>query len=75
MEHEIYLRCHTRILDEDVRSPNTRRNLSPLRYVLVLDTETTTDALLNLNVAPESTEWNLLNFLWHLQSPQSHSET
>jgi hypothetical protein len=49
MEHEIYLRCHTRILDEDVRSPNTRRNLSPLRYVLVLDTETTTDALLNLN--------------------------
>lgn len=50
MNHEIYLRCHTRILDENPKEKRGSRKPPPLpRYVLVFDTETTTDARQNLN--------------------------
>lgn len=58
MKHDIYLRCHTRILDD---KPERKRRFNPgrkrrfnrsspdPRYVLLLDTETTTDAKQSLN--------------------------
>jgi hypothetical protein len=50
MNHEIYLRCHTRILDEKSSDKKGTRKPAPLpKYVLVLDTETTTDACQALN--------------------------
>ena len=50
MNHEIYLRCHTRVLDEKPgRKWKNRRRPPDLRYVLVLDTETTTDDKQSLN--------------------------
>lgn len=50
MNHEIYLRCHTRILDEKPEEKRGSRKPRPLpKYVLVLDTETTTDAFQSLN--------------------------
>jgi hypothetical protein len=50
MNHEIYLRCHTRILDEESSPKKGLRKSRPLpKYVLVLDTETTTDACQALN--------------------------
>src|SRR5258708_34499719 len=50
MNHEIFLRCHTCILDEEPREKTgTRKAQSLPKSVLVLDTETTTDALLSLN--------------------------
>jgi hypothetical protein len=50
MKHEIYLRCHTRILDQkpEPKRPSTRP-APALQYVLLLDTETTTDSKLSLN--------------------------
>jgi hypothetical protein len=50
MNHEIFLRCHTCILDEERRENTGTRKEQPLpKYVLVFDTETTTDGLLSLN--------------------------
>ena len=51
MNHEIFLRCHTCIPDElPTTKVRTKRQKQPLpKYVLVLDTETTTDALQGLN--------------------------
>jgi hypothetical protein len=50
MNHEIYLRCHTRILDENPKEKRGPRRPLPLpKYGLVFDTETTTDARQNLN--------------------------
>jgi hypothetical protein len=50
MNHEIFLRCHTCILNEEPQEKTGTRKAQPLpKYVLVLDTETTTDALQNLN--------------------------
>jgi len=50
MNHDIFLRCHTRILKENPRRyGSTRRAQTLPQYVLVLDTETTTDARQNLN--------------------------
>jgi len=50
MKHEIYLRCHTRILDDKPQeNRKTRKPLALPRYVLVLDTETTMDARQSLN--------------------------
>lgn len=50
MNHEIFLRCHTCIMDEEPREKAGTRKEQPLpKYVLVLDTETTTDALQSLN--------------------------
>ena len=50
MNHEIFLRCHTCILDEEPQEKTGTKKAQPLpKYVLVLDTETTTDAALNLN--------------------------
>src|ERR1700719_3205963 len=50
MNHEIYLRCHTRILEEKSSDKNGARKPRPFpKYVLVLDTETTTDACQALN--------------------------
>jgi hypothetical protein len=50
MDDGIFLRCHTCILEEETleKSGEKKQELLP-RYVLVLDTETTTDALLSLN--------------------------
>jgi hypothetical protein len=50
MNHGIFLRCHTCILDEETLEKGGKRKQDPLpRHVLVLDTETTTDALQTLN--------------------------
>jgi hypothetical protein len=50
MKHEIYLRCHARVLDNRPEQKRGPRKSPPLpKYVLVLDTETTTDARLSLN--------------------------
>jgi hypothetical protein len=50
MNHEIYLRCHTRILEDKSSNKKGARKPPPLpRYVLTLDTETTTDARQSLN--------------------------
>jgi hypothetical protein len=50
MNHEIFLRCHTCILDEEPSEKTGTKKAQPLpQYVLVLDTETTIDALQSLN--------------------------
>jgi hypothetical protein len=50
MKHDIYLRCHTRILgDKAERKRQSNRSAQELQYVLLLDTETTTDSKQNLN--------------------------
>jgi hypothetical protein len=50
MKHEIYLRCHTRILNEKPQEKRSSRKSTPLpKYVLVFDTETTTDTRQSLN--------------------------
>jgi hypothetical protein len=50
MNHAIFLRCHACILDKESPEKTGNKRAQPLpRYVLVLDTETTTDALLSLN--------------------------
>ncbi len=50
MKHDIYLRCHTRILGEKPGHNRRFKRSSPeLHYVLLLDTETTTDAKQSLN--------------------------
>ena len=50
MDHGIFLRCHTSILDEKPQQKSGKKKRKPLsKYVLVLDTETTTDALQKLN--------------------------
>ena len=50
MNHGIFLRCHTCILDEETSEKSGKRKQDPLpRYVLVLDTETTIDTLQTLN--------------------------
>ena len=50
MDHEIFLRCHTCILDQEpLEKTGTKRAQSLPKYVLVLDTETTIDALQRLN--------------------------
>ena len=50
MNHEIYLRCHTRVLDKKPDRKWGKRRPSPeLKYVLLLDTETTTDTQQSLN--------------------------
>src|ERR1700730_13874267 len=50
MNHEIFLRCHTCILDEEPSEKTGTKKAQPLpKYVLVLDTETTIDALQSLN--------------------------
>jgi hypothetical protein len=50
MNHEIFLRCHTRILEESSSKKSGSKKSPPLpNYVLVLDTETTTDAEQKLN--------------------------
>jgi hypothetical protein len=50
MNHDIYLRCHTRILfDKAGKKPQFTQSSPDLRYVLMFDTETTTDSKLNLN--------------------------
>ena len=51
MNHEIFLRCHTCILDEETSEKTATKKARPLpKYVLVFDTETTTDALQSLNL-------------------------
>jgi len=50
MKHEIYLRCHARILDDKSREKRGfGKSSRDLRYVLLLDTETTIDAKQSLN--------------------------
>ncbi len=50
MKHDIYLRCHTRILGEKPERKRRFKKSSPaLQYVLLLDTETTIDSEQNLN--------------------------
>jgi hypothetical protein len=50
MNHEIFLRCHTCILDQEPLEKTGTKRAQPLsKYVLVLDTETTIDALQRLN--------------------------
>ena len=50
MNHGIFLRCHTCILEEETLEKSGKRKQDPLpKYVLVVDTETTTDALQTLN--------------------------
>lgn len=50
MKHEIYLRCHARILDQKPRpEQGKKRTLRLPKFALVFDTETTTDSYLNLN--------------------------
>ena len=50
MNHGIFVRCHTCILDEEPSEKRGDKKQDSLpRYVLVLDTETTTDALQTLN--------------------------
>jgi hypothetical protein len=50
MKHDIYLRCHTHILDEEPSKKMGGRKPPPLpKHVLVLDTETTTDVRQSLN--------------------------
>lgn len=50
MNHGIFLRCHTCILDEETSAKGGKKKEDPLpKYVLVLDTETTIDALQTLN--------------------------
>src|SRR5579862_6124103 len=50
MNHEIYLRCHTRILDEKPRENRKVKKTPALaRYILCVDTETTLEACQSLN--------------------------
>src|ERR1700723_2149586 len=50
MNHDIFLRCHTCILDEEPLEKTGTKKAQPLpKYVLVFDTETTIDALQSLN--------------------------
>src|SRR5882724_1981150 len=50
MNHELYLRCHARVLDNKPRRTwGKRKPSSDLKYVLLLDTETTTDTHQSLN--------------------------
>jgi hypothetical protein len=50
MKHGIYLRCHTRILDDKSERKRQFSRCSPdPRYVLLFDMETTTDSKLSLN--------------------------
>jgi hypothetical protein len=50
MNHDIFLRCHTRILDEQpVEKSGARKPQPPPEYILALDTETTMDASQRLN--------------------------
>jgi hypothetical protein len=50
MKHDIYLRCHARILDDKSGGQKSFNRPAPeLEYVLLLDTETTTDTKQNLN--------------------------
>jgi hypothetical protein len=50
MNHEIYLRCHTRVLDEKPKQTAKQRRSDAIpRYVLIFDTETTRDSRQSLN--------------------------
>lgn len=50
MNHGIFLRSHTCILDQETLEKSGKKKQDPLpKYVLVFDTETTTDALQTLN--------------------------
>lgn len=50
MKHDIYLRCHTSILDhKPERKQRFNRTFPELRYILLVDSETTTDSKQNLN--------------------------
>jgi len=49
VNHEIFLRCHTRILGEQPKQIYGGKGRRLPRYVLVLDTETTRDAYQKLN--------------------------
>lgn len=50
MNHDIFLRCHTCILEEKPSPKTGAKRAQPLpRYVLAFDTETTMDARQNLN--------------------------
>jgi hypothetical protein len=50
MNHEIFVRCHTRILnDKPEQKPSGRKSPGLPKYVLVIDTETTTDERQALN--------------------------
>lgn len=50
MKHDIYLRCHARILDDKSRERRAfSKAFRELQYVLLLDTETTLDAKQSLN--------------------------
>jgi hypothetical protein len=50
MKHDIYLRCHTRILGgKTKRKESFNRPAKELEYVLFFDTETTTDSRQTLN--------------------------
>lgn len=50
MNHELYLRCHTRIVEDTAHKGQGNKRKSPFaKHVLVVDTETTTDARLSLN--------------------------
>ena len=50
MKHDIYLRSHTRILNPQAeQNPRLNKSTPDVQYVLLLDTETTTDAKQNLN--------------------------
>jgi hypothetical protein len=50
MNHDVYLRCHPRILDDKPKQKRRFNRIPPeLHYVLLLDTETTTDSKQSLN--------------------------
>lgn len=49
MNHGIYLRCHTRVPQDKTEPKKRSREPQWAEYVLVLDTETTTDARQSLN--------------------------
>ena len=49
MNHEIFLRCHTCILDQQPSNTGLKKKQSLPKYVLGFDTETTTDELQSLN--------------------------
>lgn len=50
MNHEIYLRCHTHVLDEKPKQTGKMRRSDGMpKYVLMFDTETTRDSRQSLN--------------------------
>jgi hypothetical protein len=49
MNYDLYLRCHTRVLDNKSERKRFNRRSANLNYVLLLDTETTTDSKQGLN--------------------------